>query len=949
MAEESKRESSIYEYQQKHWKEFDNPNQTNNEITLSNQISLNKHQSFFKQRNENKPENNYADKLFEKGQEILKDDQQMISQMDKKNTYNEQRKISLPYKKFITFEIFSGAQYGIRFHKFYDEIIKNIIRAIQGAKFLMDIRMWVVGLPYYDQLMEKLKKVCDHNQIHIEEIPPFIMNLVLHKIPFTGPDIQLGNFNYTNDPFGLGKKLTAISINLIYKPEWPLLIVCPNAMRHQWLQEIIRWIPQLKLEYIQIFGTSTNEEISQTAKIYIISYQLLANEQMLQKFEKRKEGRIKVAIVDQASFLKQQDSEWAKVLVPFFINMKRITLLTGCNFYNNPFEIYNLMKIVRPDYIPDYLKFCYRYCDPIKKKCGVEFMVIGVKPIIKIIEKELDGKFLEYEQQNSDRSVFNDILMLNKHEFPSDDQSKRKQLISEFQSLFNKTGLTKIKLIIETCNVLLEKAIKEALNNSQVHHLNFSTFYETVDNSSQTQNILIDEINQIKDLYDQDGIRQQDHLVVGLLNYQTFSKGYKNMSQQATYKRFKKECQNHFEAILFAEYHWKYDVIDKIEEIIKPDGSQVNSQGSKDGIDYKQIRFRNSYFIKSRGSVDEFLSRLLYHQNLQLWEQMEHQEVAQFRLNTSNDLSKYKVQLRIQDVKKKLLENQKEEVKHQLMDNDITVTAKQFQFQHPPTQSYYDIEKDEMKLSQAPVEKYYSKNRISPDDPSYQSSVIHNCKITDPVVQNPEAISEDEEVQHKKFLEQTQINNTQKSQLNSSSKGKKDNMKQQKLVFQKVQKTYVTQDSYQATSDIDEEYEDQSQIFRKQSDQLDIETQQTRLGVNDTQRRDQTSRGITQITQETVKSLSATQLKLNMIDTQMSAGKNSQFSAGGLSQQRTLKDFQKVGFGYYLNKKLQDQIDEQQQKEDKLNMKRKNLERDSQDIEQDPIQDLTINKRIKLK
>jgi hypothetical protein len=54
--------------------------------------------------------------------------------------------------------------------------------------------------------------------------------------------------------------------------------------------------------------------------------------------------------------------------------MKRVFLLTGSNFQNNPFEIYNLLKIVRPDYVPEILKFCMRYCDPNKRKDGIEFM-----------------------------------------------------------------------------------------------------------------------------------------------------------------------------------------------------------------------------------------------------------------------------------------------------------------------------------------------------------------------------------------------------------------------------------------------------------------------------------------------------------------------------------------------------------------------------------------------
>lgn len=71
--------------------------------------------------------------------------------------------------------------------------------------------------------------------------------------------------------------------------------------------------------------------------------------------------------------MKQRDTEWSKNLVPYAMEMKRVLVLTGTSLYNNPFEIYNLLKIVRPDYMPDFIKFCCRYCDPVKRKNGVEF------------------------------------------------------------------------------------------------------------------------------------------------------------------------------------------------------------------------------------------------------------------------------------------------------------------------------------------------------------------------------------------------------------------------------------------------------------------------------------------------------------------------------------------------------------------------------------------------
>jgi SNF2 family DNA or RNA helicase len=51
-----------------------------------------------------------------------------------------------------------------------------------------------------------------------------------------------------NDRVGKGKKLVAIASALIYRPEWPLLIVCPNVLIQVWISEFKKWIPKINLK-----------------------------------------------------------------------------------------------------------------------------------------------------------------------------------------------------------------------------------------------------------------------------------------------------------------------------------------------------------------------------------------------------------------------------------------------------------------------------------------------------------------------------------------------------------------------------------------------------------------------------------------------------------------------------------------------------------------------------
>ena len=102
--------------------------------------------------------------------------------------------------------------------------------------------------------------------------------------------------------------------------------------------------------------------------IYIVSYQSLAQEHC---FNLIKAQNFKVCVADEASVLKKKGTSWEEPLISFLSGMKRILLLSGSRLTANPIEIHNFVKIVRPDCIPDFLKFSNRFCDPVELKEGV--------------------------------------------------------------------------------------------------------------------------------------------------------------------------------------------------------------------------------------------------------------------------------------------------------------------------------------------------------------------------------------------------------------------------------------------------------------------------------------------------------------------------------------------------------------------------------------------------
>ena len=171
------------------------------------------------------------------------------------------------------------------------------------------------------------------------------------------------------DEMGVGKSIQAIGISLLYKENWPVLIICPSSLKLVWRDEIFKWIPDINKDKIniQIFKTS-KDQFKNGEKFYIMSYDLT-----IKLEQKIMDKKFNFIIADEAHYLKSPDAKRTKCLIPIIQKSKRVLLLTGTPILSRPVELYPLLTMLRPDLFHNFHIFGNRYCNPKKSFFGTDW------------------------------------------------------------------------------------------------------------------------------------------------------------------------------------------------------------------------------------------------------------------------------------------------------------------------------------------------------------------------------------------------------------------------------------------------------------------------------------------------------------------------------------------------------------------------------------------------
>ncbi|XP_060077522.1 DNA annealing helicase and endonuclease ZRANB3-like [Ylistrum balloti] len=165
------------------------------------------------------------------------------------------------------------------------------------------------------------------------------------------------------DEMGLGKTLQAISVAYYYRKEWPLLIIVPSSLKFVWIEEIEKWLPDVKPKDIYLIQTGNDASGFAEAKISITTFGLLCKSTSKLLQEALNNRKFQVVIVDESHSIRNIKTASCKAVVPLVKSANRRILLSGTPSLARPVELFPQIDALCPGKFGTWWNYTARYCD----------------------------------------------------------------------------------------------------------------------------------------------------------------------------------------------------------------------------------------------------------------------------------------------------------------------------------------------------------------------------------------------------------------------------------------------------------------------------------------------------------------------------------------------------------------------------------------------------------
>ncbi|EGG19971.1 SNF2-related domain-containing protein [Cavenderia fasciculata] len=169
------------------------------------------------------------------------------------------------------------------------------------------------------------------------------------------------------DEMGLGKTIQALGIASYFRSYWPLLIICPSSLRHNWSKEVQRWFrSDITQQDISIMMSGDN---SADQLVNIVSYDLVTRVYK----KKLANQHFRAIICDESHYLKNVDAKRTSAVLSLVQSATIRILLTGTPALSRPIELYPQLAALDAPIFDKQEDFGKRYCAGVKGRYGWDF------------------------------------------------------------------------------------------------------------------------------------------------------------------------------------------------------------------------------------------------------------------------------------------------------------------------------------------------------------------------------------------------------------------------------------------------------------------------------------------------------------------------------------------------------------------------------------------------
>ena len=145
---------------------------------------------------------------------------------------------------------------------------------------------------------------------------------------------------------------------VMYREDWPVLIICPSSARYHWLNEITSLItPDCVLPSDIVLVENLQYQYQPNHRFIIVSYSIIQK-----LFSILSKINFNIVIADESHFLKNVKTQRSQTLLPLLKKSKRAVLLSGTPALSRPMELFTQLHVLSPHIWPDEKEYAKRYC-----------------------------------------------------------------------------------------------------------------------------------------------------------------------------------------------------------------------------------------------------------------------------------------------------------------------------------------------------------------------------------------------------------------------------------------------------------------------------------------------------------------------------------------------------------------------------------------------------------